>query len=141
MSTPRSETKLYHHGQFSFGGGTIPNAFTAYRTYGDPANPCIVFPTCYGAKLDSECLYWVVILFTERHLLQVSCILLMRTRYQPYSPRLISPRTNPDVTRLWIRRSTSLSLLPSFQMERYDRLSYLCIDLIFLSSLHLLPTP
>lgn len=54
MSTPRSETKLYHHGQFSFGGGTIPNAFTAYRTYGDPANPCIVFPTCYGAKLDSQ---------------------------------------------------------------------------------------
>ncbi|GJE92718.1 homoserine O-acetyltransferase [Phanerochaete sordida] len=48
------ETKYYQHGRFSFAGGSIPNAFTAYRTYGDSKNPCIVFPTCYGAKLDSQ---------------------------------------------------------------------------------------
>ena len=49
-------TKLYHHGRFSFVGGSIPNAFTAYRTYGDSKNPCIVFPTCYGGRLDSKLL-------------------------------------------------------------------------------------
>lgn len=32
-------------------GGVIPDAITAYRTYGDPKNPCIVFPTCYGGKI------------------------------------------------------------------------------------------
>ncbi|KIP08112.1 hypothetical protein PHLGIDRAFT_117538 [Phlebiopsis gigantea 11061_1 CR5-6] len=47
-------TKLYHHGRFSFAGGSVPNAFTAYRTYGDAKNPCIIFPTCYGGKLDSQ---------------------------------------------------------------------------------------
>ncbi|KAI0783473.1 homoserine acetyltransferase [Abortiporus biennis] len=49
-----SETKLYHHGRFTLAGGTLPDAITAYRTYGDPQNPCIVFPTCFGAKLDSQ---------------------------------------------------------------------------------------
>ena len=34
-------------------GGVLPDAVTAYRTYGEPTNPCIVFPTCYGGKLDS----------------------------------------------------------------------------------------
>ncbi|PSR73196.1 hypothetical protein PHLCEN_2v10917 [Hermanssonia centrifuga] len=47
-----SETKYYHHGRFTMEGGTLPDAVTAYRTYGDPANPCIVFPTCYGGRLD-----------------------------------------------------------------------------------------
>lgn len=49
-----SEIQYYHHGRFRVAGGVIPDAITAYRTYGDPANPCIVFPTCYGGRLDSE---------------------------------------------------------------------------------------
>ncbi|KAJ3556026.1 hypothetical protein NM688_g2255 [Phlebia brevispora] len=49
-----SETKYHHHGRFAVQGGTLPDAITAYRTYGDPANPCIVFPTCYGGRLDSQ---------------------------------------------------------------------------------------
>lgn len=47
-------TQYYYHGRFRVAGGILPNAVTAYRTYGDPKNPCIVFPTCYGAKLDSQ---------------------------------------------------------------------------------------
>ena len=46
-------TQYYHHGRFRVAGGVLPDAITAYRTYGEPMNPCIVFPTCYGGKLDS----------------------------------------------------------------------------------------
>ncbi|KAF8896061.1 homoserine acetyltransferase [Infundibulicybe gibba] len=49
-----SKTQFYHHGRFRVAGGSIPDAVTAYRTYGDPENPCIVFPTCYGGRLDSQ---------------------------------------------------------------------------------------
>ncbi|KAF9479577.1 alpha/beta-hydrolase [Pholiota conissans] len=49
-------TEYYHHGRFRVVGGVIPDAITAYRTYGNPANPCIVFPTCYGGKLDTSSL-------------------------------------------------------------------------------------
>lgn len=49
MQTP---TQYYHHGRFKVAGGVLPDAVTAYRTYGDPSNDkVIVFPTCYGAKL------------------------------------------------------------------------------------------
>ncbi|KAI0335111.1 homoserine O-acetyltransferase [Cubamyces sp. BRFM 1775] len=54
MSQADSTTLFYRHGRFQVAGGVLPNALTAYRTYGDPSNPCIVFPTCYGAKLDSQ---------------------------------------------------------------------------------------
>ncbi|KAG8213964.1 hypothetical protein J3R82DRAFT_10713 [Butyriboletus roseoflavus] len=49
--------QYHHHGRLRVAGGIIPDAVTAYCTYGDPKNPCIVFPTCYGGKLDSE---WIV---------------------------------------------------------------------------------
>ncbi|TCD70310.1 hypothetical protein EIP91_003939 [Steccherinum ochraceum] len=50
-----AQTKFFHHGRFALAGGVLPDAVTAYRTYGDPKNPCIVFPTCYGAKVaDNE---------------------------------------------------------------------------------------
>ncbi|KIJ70583.1 hypothetical protein HYDPIDRAFT_23676 [Hydnomerulius pinastri MD-312] len=48
MST---ELKFYRHGRFKVAGGIIPDAVTAYQTYGNSQNPCIVFPTCFGAKL------------------------------------------------------------------------------------------
>ncbi|KAF8131698.1 Alpha/Beta hydrolase protein [Boletus edulis] len=50
-SQGQSDIQYYHHGRFSVTGGVLPDAITAYQTYGDPQNPCIVFPTCYGAKL------------------------------------------------------------------------------------------
>ncbi|KAH9935340.1 homoserine O-acetyltransferase [Fomitopsis serialis] len=57
MSTiPSFEIKYFHHGRFKVAGGVLPDAVTAYQTFGNPANPCIVFPTCYGAqlRLDSQ---------------------------------------------------------------------------------------
>ncbi len=50
---PMAETTLqyHHHGRFKVTGGVLPDAVTAYQTYGNVSNPCIVFPTCYGAKL------------------------------------------------------------------------------------------
>ncbi|KAL5524051.1 hypothetical protein ACEPAG_8224 [Sanghuangporus baumii] len=44
--------QYYHHGRFRVLGGVLPDAITAYQTFGDKSNPCIVFPTCYGGKLD-----------------------------------------------------------------------------------------
>ncbi|KZT71024.1 homoserine acetyltransferase [Daedalea quercina L-15889] len=53
---PSVEIKRFHHGRFKVAGGVLPDAVTAYQTFGDPKNPCIVFPTCYGAqlRLDSQ---------------------------------------------------------------------------------------
>ncbi|KAJ8518257.1 hypothetical protein ONZ45_g4642 [Pleurotus djamor] len=58
MSTPTSETQCFHHGRLRVKGGVLPDAITAYRTYGDSRSPCIVFPTCYGAKLDDQ--MWLI---------------------------------------------------------------------------------
>jgi len=49
----QSKTQIFKHGRLHLSGGTLPGAFTAYRTYGKPENPCIVFPTRYGGKLDN----------------------------------------------------------------------------------------
>ncbi|KAG1788823.1 Alpha/Beta hydrolase protein [Suillus plorans] len=49
-----AEIQYYHHGRFRVAGGVLPDAITAYQTFGDPKNPVIVFPTCYGGKLDSQ---------------------------------------------------------------------------------------
>jgi homoserine O-acetyltransferase len=43
--------QYYHHGRFKVAGGILPDAVTAYQTFGDPSNPCVVYPTYYGAKL------------------------------------------------------------------------------------------
>jgi hypothetical protein len=49
-----TEIQYYHHGRFRVAGGVLPDAITAYQTFGDPKNPVIVFPTCYLGKLASE---------------------------------------------------------------------------------------
>ncbi|KAG2368433.1 Alpha/Beta hydrolase protein [Suillus spraguei] len=49
-----AEIQYYHHGRFRVAGGVLPDAITAYQTFGDPKNPVVVFPTCYGGKLDSQ---------------------------------------------------------------------------------------
>lgn len=45
------EIQYFHHGRFKLSGGWLPNAITAYQTYGDPKKPCIVYPSCFGTKL------------------------------------------------------------------------------------------
>ncbi|KAG1867231.1 alpha beta hydrolase fold protein [Suillus subalutaceus] len=49
-----AEIQYHHHGRFRLAGGVLPDAITAYQTFGDPKNPVIVFPTCYKGKLDSQ---------------------------------------------------------------------------------------
>ncbi|KAF9448937.1 homoserine acetyltransferase [Macrolepiota fuliginosa MF-IS2] len=49
-----TKTRYYHHGRMRVEGGILPDAITAYRTYGDLKNPCVVFPTCYGGGLDHQ---------------------------------------------------------------------------------------
>ena len=46
--------RCYHHGRFRVAGGVLPDAITAYQTFGEKSNPCIVLPTYYGGKLDSK---------------------------------------------------------------------------------------
>ncbi|KAG2035106.1 alpha beta hydrolase fold protein [Suillus americanus] len=46
--------QYYRHGRFRVAGGVLPDAITAYQTFGDPKNPVIVFPTCYKGKLDGQ---------------------------------------------------------------------------------------
>ena len=63
--TMSSETKYYHHGRFRVAGGVLPDAITAYQTYGSPENPCVVFPTCYGAKMglgSALSIFWRILL-------------------------------------------------------------------------------
>ena len=59
MASRNPYLDYYDHGRFRVAGGVLPNAVTAYKTYGDPANPCIVFPTCYGAKMASGSEYYL----------------------------------------------------------------------------------
>ena len=40
--SPEPATQYHHHGRLRVSGGVIPDAITAYRTPGNPANPCIV---------------------------------------------------------------------------------------------------
>lgn len=49
MST---QVQYHHHGRLRVSGGVLPEAFTAFCTYGDPQNPCIVLPTYYSGKLN-----------------------------------------------------------------------------------------
>ena len=51
----KASVSIYYHGEFRVAGATLPNAFTAYQVYGNPANPCILVPTCYGARLELSC--------------------------------------------------------------------------------------
>ena len=81
-----AETQHYEHGRFRVAGGVLPNAITAYRTYGSPNNPCIVFPTCYGAKmkLGSKCLlsiYWEEKALPKPYAFKVRIILSVKERY------------------------------------------------------------
>ncbi|KAJ7761131.1 alpha beta hydrolase fold protein [Mycena metata] len=47
-----SSNQFYEHGKFDVAGGTLDNAITAFRTYGDPSKPCIISSTAIGGKLE-----------------------------------------------------------------------------------------
>lgn len=47
-----SEIQTYNLGDFSLQrGGVIKNAFIAYKTFGDPKNPLIIYPTWYSGDI------------------------------------------------------------------------------------------
>ncbi|KAI1094089.1 Alpha/Beta hydrolase protein [Rostrohypoxylon terebratum] len=54
-----SDIKKFELGDFVLkSGATIPNAYIAYKTFGNPANPAIIYPTWYsGLIADNE---WLV---------------------------------------------------------------------------------
>jgi homoserine acetyltransferase len=54
-----STIKTYPLGDFPLkSGGNIPNAFIAYKTFGDSPNPAIIYPSWYsGAIADNE---WLI---------------------------------------------------------------------------------
>ena len=56
MSAQDSSVEHFSLGDFELlSGETIPNAQIAYRTYGDPSKPAIVYPTYYsGTITDNE---------------------------------------------------------------------------------------
>lgn len=46
------KVQIYHLGDFALRSGeTIPDAFIAYKTWGDPANPTIIYPTWYSGHI------------------------------------------------------------------------------------------
>lgn len=54
-----ADIKKFELGDFVLkSGATIPNAYIAYKTFGNPANPAIIYPTWYsGLIADNE---WLV---------------------------------------------------------------------------------
>ncbi|KAI1505671.1 Alpha/Beta hydrolase protein [Biscogniauxia marginata] len=54
-----AEIKTFHLGDFVLKSGvTIPNAYIAYKTFGNPTNPVIVYPTWYSGLIsDNE---WLI---------------------------------------------------------------------------------
>ncbi|KAI1824171.1 homoserine acetyltransferase [Xylaria intraflava] len=54
-----AEFKVFNLGDFVLRSGiTLPNAYIAYKTFGDPTNPAIVYPTWYSGLIsDNE---WLV---------------------------------------------------------------------------------
>jgi homoserine acetyltransferase len=54
-----SDIEKYPLGDFKLqGGGTLPNAHIAYKTFGSPSNPAVLYPSWYsGAIADNE---WLI---------------------------------------------------------------------------------
>lgn len=74
ISMTESSTQYYRYGRFRVEGGVLPDAITAFKTYGDPKNPCIIFPTCYCGKLDSRSISTCLITVQTLFLVQVYMI-------------------------------------------------------------------
>ncbi|KAG2150371.1 Alpha/Beta hydrolase protein [Suillus clintonianus] len=84
------EIQYYHHGRFRVAGGVLPDAITAYQTFGDPKNPVIVFPTCYGGKLDTNGLLGQSYMVGEDKVTPYSLIVLDPRKYYVVTLALFS---------------------------------------------------
>ncbi|PSK57284.1 Carnosine N-methyltransferase [Elsinoe australis] len=55
----RRNYDIYNLGEFALKlGGDIPIAFIAYKTFGHPSNPAIIYPTWFSGSLEDN--YWLV---------------------------------------------------------------------------------
>ncbi|KAF2461882.1 homoserine acetyltransferase [Lineolata rhizophorae] len=55
----KEEYSTYKLGDFKLkSGGVIPDAFIAYRTFGDPSFPAIIYPSWYSGSLSDN--YWLI---------------------------------------------------------------------------------
>lgn len=47
-----AEYTTYKLGDFKLkAGGSIPDAFIAYKTFGDPGLPAVIYPTWYSGRM------------------------------------------------------------------------------------------
>jgi homoserine O-acetyltransferase len=51
-----ADYKTYKLGDFKLKSGeTIPEAFIAYKTFGDPSSPAVIYPTWYSGCKSDRC--------------------------------------------------------------------------------------
>lgn len=56
---PPRDYEVFNLGDFALQeGGTIPIAFIAYKTFGDPSSPLIIYPSWYSGLLEDN--YWLI---------------------------------------------------------------------------------
>ncbi|GIZ38095.1 hypothetical protein CKM354_000151900 [Cercospora kikuchii] len=94
-----SEIQKHSLGDFTLkSGNTISNAFVAYKTFGSPSNPLIIFPTSYSLRIsDNE---WLIgsglTLDTEKYFIVVPALFGNGESTSPSNTP--NPRPFPDVT-------------------------------------------
>lgn len=96
------EVKLFDLGDFPLSSGlTLPGAFIAYKTFGSPSNPAIIYPTWYSGLIsDNE---WLIgrdrTLSPDRYFIIIPALLGNGQSSSPTNmPHLPRDRPFPDVT-------------------------------------------
>lgn len=96
------EVKLYDLGDFPLASGvTLPRAFIAYKTFGSPSNPAIIYPTWYSGLIsDNE---WLIgtdrALSPDRYFIIIPALFGNGQSSSPTNmPHLPGDRPFPDVT-------------------------------------------
>lgn len=94
------EVKLYNLGDFALESGVVlPQAFIAYKTFGSPANPAIIYPTWFsGLIADNE---WLIgndkALNPDKYFIIIPALLGNGQSSSP-SNMPAAPKPFPDVT-------------------------------------------
>ncbi|ROW03264.1 hypothetical protein VSDG_01523 [Cytospora chrysosperma] len=96
------EVKLYELGDFPLASGvTLPRAFIAYKTFGSPSNPAIIYPTWYSGLIsDNE---WLIgtdkALTPDKYFIIIPALFGNGQSSSPTNmPHLPGDRPFPDVT-------------------------------------------
>ncbi|KUI55736.1 Homoserine O-acetyltransferase [Cytospora mali] len=96
------EVKLYNLGDFPLASGvTLPGAFIAYKTFGSPSSPAVIYPTWYSGLIsDNE---WLIgtdkALTPEKYFIIIPALFGNGQSSSPTNmPHLPRDRPFPDVT-------------------------------------------